>query len=96
MEPAMYNNAPALKLYLGDSFEGVVTVEVVDGRISHFPRAWATVTTDDGVLIRKQATAILPVSEDPYRARDLEEHVNAILTEAEIPYLIAVSPGVAR
>lgn len=36
IEPAMYNNAPALKLYLGDSFEGVVTVEVVDGRISHF------------------------------------------------------------
>ncbi|MGE2713904.1 RNA polymerase sigma-70 factor [Mycolicibacterium litorale] len=36
LEPAMYNNAPALKLYLGDSFEGVVTVEVVDGRISHF------------------------------------------------------------
>jgi RNA polymerase sigma-70 factor (ECF subfamily) len=36
VEPAMYNNAPALKLYLGDSFEGVITVEVVDGRISHF------------------------------------------------------------
>ena len=28
--------------------EPFVTVEVVDGRISHFPRAWATVTTDDG------------------------------------------------
>ena len=36
VEPAMYNNAPALKLYLGDSFEGVVTVEITDGRISHF------------------------------------------------------------
>ncbi|WP_099041965.1 RNA polymerase sigma-70 factor [Mycobacterium neglectum] len=36
VEPAMYNNAPALKLYLGDSFEGVITVEVTDGRISHF------------------------------------------------------------
>lgn len=36
IEPAVYNNAPALKLYLGDSFEGIVTVEVVDGRISHF------------------------------------------------------------
>jgi RNA polymerase sigma-70 factor (ECF subfamily) len=36
VEPAMYNNAPALKLYLGDSFEGVITVEIVDGRISHF------------------------------------------------------------
>ena len=34
--PAMYNNAPALKLYLGDSFEGVITVEITDGRISHF------------------------------------------------------------
>jgi RNA polymerase sigma-70 factor, ECF subfamily len=36
VEPAMYNNAPALKLYLGDSFEGVITVEVTNGRISHF------------------------------------------------------------
>lgn len=36
VEPAMYNNAPALKLYLGDSFEGVVTMEIVDGRITHF------------------------------------------------------------
>ncbi len=36
VEPAMYNNAPALKLYLGDSFEGVITVEVTDGRITHF------------------------------------------------------------
>jgi RNA polymerase sigma-70 factor, ECF subfamily len=36
VEPAMYNNAPALKLYLGDSFEGVITVEFTDGRISHF------------------------------------------------------------
>jgi RNA polymerase sigma-70 factor (ECF subfamily) len=36
IEPAMYNNAPALKLYLGERFEGVITVEIVDGRISHF------------------------------------------------------------
>ena len=36
IEPAMYNNAPALKLYLGDSFEGIITVEITDGRISHF------------------------------------------------------------
>jgi RNA polymerase sigma-70 factor, ECF subfamily len=36
VEPAMYNNAPALKLYLGDSFEGIITVEVSDGLISHF------------------------------------------------------------
>ncbi|MGE5693696.1 MAG: RNA polymerase sigma-70 factor [Candidatus Sericytochromatia bacterium] len=36
LEPAMYNNAPAVKLYLGDSFEGIVTVEISEGRISHF------------------------------------------------------------
>ncbi len=36
IEPATYNNSPALKLYLGDSFEGVITVEIVDGRITHF------------------------------------------------------------
>ena len=36
VEPAWYNNAPALKLYLGDSFEGVITIEVTGGRISHF------------------------------------------------------------
>jgi RNA polymerase sigma-70 factor, ECF subfamily len=36
VEPAWYNNAPALKLYLGDSFEGIITVEITDGRISHF------------------------------------------------------------
>lgn len=35
-EPTTYNNAPAFKLYLEDSFEGVVTVEVVDGKITHF------------------------------------------------------------
>ncbi|OBB37388.1 RNA polymerase sigma-70 factor [Mycobacterium sp. 852002-51961_SCH5331710] len=36
VEPAMYNNAPALKLYLGDRFEGLITIEVTDDRISHF------------------------------------------------------------
>jgi RNA polymerase sigma-70 factor (ECF subfamily) len=36
LEPAVYNNAPALKLYLGDSFEGIVTVEIADGKIAHF------------------------------------------------------------
>ncbi|MGK2869188.1 MAG: RNA polymerase sigma factor SigJ [Mycobacterium sp.] len=36
VELATYNNAPALKLYLGDSFEGVITVEITEGRISHF------------------------------------------------------------
>ncbi|MDV3129020.1 RNA polymerase sigma-70 factor [Mycobacterium sp. 21AC1] len=35
IEPTMYNNAPALKLYLGDSFEGVLTIEIVDGKITH-------------------------------------------------------------
>lgn len=33
---AMYNNAPALVLYLGDNLEGVITVEITDGVISHF------------------------------------------------------------
>lgn len=36
VEPATYNNAPALKLFLGDRFEGVITVEIIDGKISHF------------------------------------------------------------
>ncbi|KUH95137.1 RNA polymerase subunit sigma-24 [Mycolicibacterium acapulense] len=36
VEPAMYNNAPALKLYLGDHFEGLINLEITDGRISHF------------------------------------------------------------
>jgi RNA polymerase sigma-70 factor, ECF subfamily len=36
IEPAMYNNSPALKLYLGERFEGVITVEITDERITHF------------------------------------------------------------
>lgn len=36
VEPAMYNNAPALKLYLGDRFEGLINFEITEGRISHF------------------------------------------------------------
>ena len=36
MEPATYNSAPALRLYLGDSFEGIISVEIIDGKISHF------------------------------------------------------------
>ncbi|AMO63173.1 RNA polymerase sigma-70 factor [Mycolicibacterium phlei] len=36
VEPAMYNNSPALKMYLGDRFEGIVTIEITDGRISNF------------------------------------------------------------
>lgn len=36
IEPASYNGEPALNLYLGDSFEGVVMVEVVDGKITNF------------------------------------------------------------
>ncbi len=35
-EPAVYNNAPALVLYLGDHLEGVVSIEVVDGVITNF------------------------------------------------------------
>jgi RNA polymerase sigma-70 factor (ECF subfamily) len=36
VEPAIYNSAPALVLYLGDNLEGVITVEVVDGKITNF------------------------------------------------------------
>lgn len=36
VEPAVYNSAPAMVLYLGDSLEGVVTFEVIDGRITNF------------------------------------------------------------
>jgi RNA polymerase sigma-70 factor, ECF subfamily len=36
VEPAFYNGAPALVLYLGDNLEGVILVEVTDGRITHF------------------------------------------------------------
>ncbi|WP_099023466.1 RNA polymerase sigma-70 factor [Mycolicibacterium palauense] len=36
VEPAIYNNAPALVLYLGERLEGVVGVEVTDGRITNF------------------------------------------------------------
>lgn len=48
-EPAVYNNAPALILYLGDSLEGIVTVEVIEGKITNFyamrnPEKLATVT----------------------------------------------------
>lgn len=35
-EAAIYNSAPALILYLGDKLEGVVTVEVIDGKITNF------------------------------------------------------------
>ncbi len=48
-EPAIYNGAPALVLYLGDNLEGVVTVEIIDGKITNFyamrnPEKLATVT----------------------------------------------------
>jgi RNA polymerase sigma-70 factor (ECF subfamily) len=36
VEPAFYNGAPALVLYLGDNLEGVISVELTDGKISHF------------------------------------------------------------
>lgn len=35
-EAAVYNGAPAMVLYLGDRLEGVVSVEVTDGRITNF------------------------------------------------------------
>jgi RNA polymerase sigma-70 factor (ECF subfamily) len=49
VEPAIYNSAPALVLYLGDHLEGVITVEMIDGKITHFyamrnPEKLATVT----------------------------------------------------
>ena len=36
VEPAFYNGAPALVLYLGDSLEGVISMEITDGLITHF------------------------------------------------------------
>jgi len=49
VQPATYNSAPALVLYTGDRLEGVVSFEVVDGRIANFyamrnPEKLATVT----------------------------------------------------
>lgn len=36
VEPAVYNNTPALVLYTGDRLEGVVLIEVSDGKIANF------------------------------------------------------------
>ncbi|MDY7000073.1 MAG: RNA polymerase sigma-70 factor [Actinomycetota bacterium] len=36
VEPATYNSAPALLLYTGEQLEGVVTFEIVDGRVANF------------------------------------------------------------
>ena len=36
VEPAFYNSAPAMVLYLGEHLEGVVTFEVAHGRITNF------------------------------------------------------------
>jgi RNA polymerase sigma-70 factor, ECF subfamily len=36
VEPAFYNGAPALVLYLGDNLEGIICVELTDGLITHF------------------------------------------------------------
>ena len=49
VEPAIYNSAPALVLYLGDNLEGVISIEVIDGKIANFyamrnPEKLATVT----------------------------------------------------
>jgi RNA polymerase sigma-70 factor, ECF subfamily len=35
VEMAVYNSAPAMVLYHGDHLEGVITVEIADGRITH-------------------------------------------------------------
>ncbi|MBI3215809.1 MAG: RNA polymerase sigma-70 factor [Mycobacterium sp.] len=48
-EPAVYNNAPALVLYLDDHLEGVISIEIIDGLITNFyamrnPEKLATVT----------------------------------------------------
>ncbi|MBX7450802.1 RNA polymerase sigma-70 factor [Mycolicibacterium sp. 3033] len=49
VEPAVYNSTPALVLYTGDRLEGVVLIEMNDGKISNFyamrnPEKLATVT----------------------------------------------------
>ncbi|KGI69643.1 RNA polymerase sigma-70 factor [Mycolicibacterium rufum] len=49
VEPAIYNSTPALVLYSDDHLEGVVLIEVADGRIANFyamrnPEKLATVT----------------------------------------------------
>jgi RNA polymerase sigma-70 factor (ECF subfamily) len=36
METAVYNSAPAVVLYSGDHLEGVLLVEIVDGKVTHF------------------------------------------------------------
>jgi RNA polymerase sigma-70 factor (ECF subfamily) len=36
VEPAFYNGAPGLVLYLGDRLEGIISVEITDGLITHF------------------------------------------------------------
>ena len=36
VEPAFYNGAPALVLYTGGQLEGIVSVEITDGLITHF------------------------------------------------------------
>ncbi|MCV7150053.1 RNA polymerase sigma-70 factor [Mycolicibacterium pyrenivorans] len=49
VESAVYNSAPALLLYLGEHLEGVVSFEVIDGKITNFyamrnPEKLSTVT----------------------------------------------------
>jgi RNA polymerase sigma-70 factor (ECF subfamily) len=50
---AVYNNAPALVLYLGDHLEGVISIEITDGKISHF---YAMRNPDklSGVLVERE------------------------------------------
>jgi hypothetical protein len=46
-----------------------------------FRIAEESVTTDEGTLIRRSATALVPVQEDPYGARDIVAEVQSILDE---------------
>ncbi|ANW63196.1 RNA polymerase subunit sigma-24 [Mycobacterium sp. djl-10] len=50
VEPAVYNNTPALLTYLGDELAGVILVEFTDGKVTNFyamrnPEKLATVLT---------------------------------------------------
>ncbi|BBY87063.1 RNA polymerase sigma-70 factor [Mycolicibacterium tokaiense] len=50
VEPAVYNNTPALLTYLGDELAGVILVEFADGKVTNFyamrnPEKLATVLT---------------------------------------------------
>ena len=52
VEPAFYNGAPALVLYLHDGLEGVISVEITDGLITHF-YAMRNPEKLGGVMVRR-------------------------------------------